>query len=64
MGTSLELRVKADSAEAAARAEGRVLGEIDRLCAVFSGYDPESEFRRWERTAGTPVPSRPSCSRS
>src|SRR5579884_4024429 len=48
MGTSLELRVRGDGAEAARWAEDRVLGEIDRLGAIFSGYDPSSEFRRWQ----------------
>ena len=48
MGTSLELRVRADSAAAARGAEERVLREIDRLSAIFSGYDPESEFSRWQ----------------
>jgi FAD:protein FMN transferase len=48
MGTSLELRVRADSGAAARRAEGAVLTEIDRLSTIFSGYDPTSEFRRWQ----------------
>jgi FAD:protein FMN transferase len=48
MGTSLELRVRADSREAAGWAESRVLGEIDRLAAIFSGYDKQSEFSRWQ----------------
>ncbi|MDB5349991.1 MAG: rane-associated lipoprotein involved in thiamine biosynthesis [Planctomycetota bacterium] len=47
MGTSLELRIRADSADAARWAEGRVLQEIDRLSAIFSGYDRTSEFSRW-----------------
>jgi FAD:protein FMN transferase len=51
MGTSLELRVKAGSAAAARGAEERVLREIDRLSAVFSGYDRESEFSRWQRSS-------------
>lgn len=55
MGTSLELRVHADSAEAARQAEARVLGEIDRLAAVFSGYDPASEFSRWQRGPKAPT---------
>ncbi len=55
MGTSLELRVKADSLAAARAAEQRVLREIDRLSAIFSGYDPASEFSRWQRTQGKPV---------
>jgi thiamine biosynthesis lipoprotein len=52
MGTSLELVVRADDAEAARGAEGRVLREIDRLTAIFSGHDPASEFRRWQATEG------------
>ena len=55
LGTSFELRVRAESPEAAARAEATVLREIDRLSSVFSGYDPASEFSRWEKSHGTPV---------
>jgi FAD:protein FMN transferase len=50
MGTSLELRVSADRPEAADWAEKRVLGEIDRLSAIFSGYDNQSEFSRWQNS--------------
>ena len=52
LGTSLELCVRADTEEAARSAEARALGEIDRLAAVFSGYDAASEFRRWQATIG------------
>jgi thiamine biosynthesis lipoprotein ApbE len=55
MGTSLELRVRADSEEAARWAEDRVLGEIDRLSRIFSGYDPKSEFSRWQSTSNVPT---------
>ena len=55
MGTSLDLRVRADNDSAAHRAEGRVLREIDRLAAIFSNHDPSSEFRRWLATTGGPV---------
>jgi thiamine biosynthesis lipoprotein len=55
MGTSLELRLVADSEEIARRAEDRALREIDRLSAVFSGYDRGSEFSRWLAGPGTPV---------
>jgi thiamine biosynthesis lipoprotein ApbE len=55
MGTSLELRVRADDSEAARQAEGRILGEIDRLSAIFSGYDPGSEFSRWQAKPLGPV---------
>lgn len=47
IGTFLELRVSADSEAAARRAEHAVLAAIDRLAAVFSGYDPASDFSRW-----------------
>ena len=52
LGTSLELCVRADTEEAARSAEARTLAEIDRLAAVFSGYDASSEFRRWQATIG------------
>ena len=48
MGTSLELRVRAENRKAAEAAEDRVLREIDRLAAIFSGYDPASELSRWQ----------------
>src|SRR5215470_13913320 len=35
LGTSCEIRVRAESPEAARRAEGRVLDEVDRLAAIF-----------------------------
>ncbi len=55
LGTSLELRVNAQSRAAAQAAEERVLGEIDRLAAIFNGYDPSSELSRWqERRASSP----------
>ena len=59
MGTSLELRVLADDLEAARAAESRVLDEIDRLVAIFSGYDPSSEFSRWQAAPRRPVPLSP-----
>jgi thiamine biosynthesis lipoprotein ApbE len=55
LGTSLELRILADTEAAARLAEDRSLAEIDRLAAVFSGYDPSSEFRRWQQTVGAPA---------
>src|SRR4051794_40196173 len=57
MGTSLELRVRADGEAAARRAEGRVLAAIDRLAAIFSGHDPASEFRRWQAASLSPRPT-------
>jgi thiamine biosynthesis lipoprotein ApbE len=52
MGTSLELRVRAESEQSARWAEERVLSEIDRLSAILSGYDPASELTRWQATKG------------
>jgi FAD:protein FMN transferase len=55
MGTSMELRLLADSEALAQRAEDRVLREIDRLLAIFSSYDSQSEFSRWLASPGRPV---------
>jgi FAD:protein FMN transferase len=54
LGTSLELRVRAASPEVARRAEQCVLSEIDRLALIFSGYDHDSEFSRWQAAPGYP----------
>ncbi len=51
----MELRVRADDETAARRAEDRALHEIDRLGAIFSGYDPASEFSRWMAVPGSPT---------
>lgn len=51
MGTSLELRVKAQDRKAADWAETQVLTEIERLSDIMSGYDPNSEFSRWMANA-------------
>lgn len=55
LGTSLELKVLTSSDSAAEKAENAALREIDREAKILSAYDPESEFSRWVRTAGTPV---------
>jgi thiamine biosynthesis lipoprotein ApbE len=55
IGTSLELRVRAEDERAARGAEGRVLGAIDRLSAIFSGFDPASELSRWQAAAKVPM---------
>ena len=57
MGTSLELRVEADSERSASEAESRVLKEIDRLSAIFSNYDASSELRRWQAGSAAKVSS-------
>ena len=55
LGTSLELRVRADNDAAARHAEETVLGEITRQSRILSSWDPGSEVSRWTRTQGRPV---------
>jgi thiamine biosynthesis lipoprotein len=47
LGTSLELRVNADTQAAADAAEAAGLKEIDRLNKIFSTYDRESELSQF-----------------
>lgn len=54
LGTSLELRFAAAKTGDAQRAEAAALAEIDRLAAILSGYDTNSEFSRWAATQGEP----------
>jgi thiamine biosynthesis lipoprotein ApbE len=55
LGTSFEMKVRAASAAAAARAESAALDEIARESAILSSWDTTSEFSRWFRTRGTRV---------
>jgi FAD:protein FMN transferase len=55
LGTSLEIKVAASSAQEAERAEKAVLAEIDRESGILSSWDAQSEFSRWFRTQGDPV---------
>lgn len=55
LGTSLELRVRTDSAAQARAAETKVLAEMDRLARIFSTYDTGSEFSRWQLTRDQPT---------
>ena len=59
LGTSLELKVIARSARAAARAEAAALAEIDRQARILSSYDATSEFSRWFATRDVAVPVSP-----
>jgi FAD:protein FMN transferase len=47
MGTSLDLAVWTPNRSAALRAERVVLDEIDRLIAILSTYDPQSEISQY-----------------
>ena len=55
LGTSLEIKIVAMSAQQAARAEDAALAEIDRLNHILSSYDSTSEFRRWMKADKEPV---------
>ena len=59
LGTSMEIRLLADSQPDADRAEAAALAEIKRLNAILSGYDPASEFSRWAKTRDRAVPVSP-----
>lgn len=47
LGTSLELRVRADQANQANQIEATVLSELDRLQQIFSTHDSSSELSRF-----------------
>lgn len=55
MGTSLEIKVAATSAEQSEKADQAVLAEIDRESKILSSWDSESEFSKWFRTMDQPV---------
>ncbi|MBX3740634.1 MAG: DUF2271 domain-containing protein [Akkermansiaceae bacterium] len=54
LGTSLDLRVSADSEATARQAEASVLAEIDRLTTVLNTWSKNSEISRWQ-TSGKPT---------
>lgn len=56
LGTSLEIGVNVSTAPHAEEIEKQVLGSIERFRRIFSEYDPESEFCRWQSTHGQKVP--------
>ncbi|MGH9681640.1 MAG: DUF2271 domain-containing protein, partial [Candidatus Acidiferrales bacterium] len=55
LGTSLEVKVLADSAASSEKAEQTVLAKIERERRILSSWDPNSEFSRWFRTEDRPV---------
>jgi thiamine biosynthesis lipoprotein len=50
LGTSLEFKFTSTSEAEAERAEQAALTEINRLSAIFSAYDMNSEFSRWMKS--------------
>ncbi len=55
LGTSLELKLNANSPAAAERGEEAALREIEREAGILSSWDAGSEFSRWQRTRGEAV---------
>lgn len=56
LGTSLGLKLAAQSLAVARQAEQAILAEIERLECVLSRYRPDSEFSQWGRAStGEPV---------
>lgn len=55
LGTSFDLKVWALEESQADHAEQVALDEIDRLSAILSSYDTDSEFSIWSRTLNTDV---------
>ena len=49
LGTVVDLRIRASHEAEAAAADRFVAGQITRLEAVFSAFDPKSELCRWRR---------------
>ena len=50
LGTSLELQIVSTARALGAQIERDILLEIDRLEAIFSLYNSDSEFNRWQQT--------------
>src|SRR3954452_21776765 len=55
IGTSMEIKLIAASQGDVERAQASAMAEIKRLNPILSGYDPASEFSRWEGTRGEAV---------
>ena len=50
LGTTLELQIVAVSPQLGPQIEAEMRDEIDRLAAIFSLYQSDSEFNRWQET--------------
>ena len=55
LGTSLAISIRAHDESSAKNAEQIALKELDRLSAVFSTYDEDSEISKWLSQASKPV---------
>jgi len=59
LGTSLEIRVTADTPDQASAAEEQILREIERQNRIFSSYSADSELARWQQSVGKSQPVSP-----
>ncbi len=55
MGTSLEIKTRANSDTAAEAAQSAITTEIARASKILSGYDSTSEFNQWMRSSNVPT---------
>jgi len=55
LGTSLDLRIEAENREIARNAEAAILRRFDADERIFSSFQPQSEFSRWQQTRFVPV---------
>ena len=56
LGTSMDLKIIANTFEIAEKAEKVVLDEIKRLSNILGSFDSSTEFSRWQKTMNQAVP--------
>lgn len=56
LGTSMDLKIIANTLEMAEKAEKVVLGEIKRLSHILGSFDSSTEFSQWQKTINEAVP--------
>ncbi len=55
LGTSMVIKIAANTEQNAVKAEKAALAEVDRLNKILSGYDPTSEFSQWMKGDKKPI---------
>ena len=56
LGTSMDLKIIANTFELAEKAEKIVLDEIDRLSKILGSFDSSTEFSLWQKTMHEAIP--------
>lgn len=56
LGTSMDLKIIANTFEIAEKAEKIVLDEIKRLSHILGSFDSSTEFSQWQKTMHEAVP--------